>query len=130
VVLNENQTATIAKKLRVLYEARLEEVRSELEKSENQQYAELIGRVPADSGDAAVGDMLADLNLGMIDRHVEQLRDIEAARKRLAGGVLGVCVDCGGTIAFGRLLVFPTAKRCLPCQQKHESRTLQSRPSL
>jgi DnaK suppressor protein len=86
--------------------------------------------VPPDSGDASVADMLADFNLGMIDRHVEQLRDIEAARKRTAQGSLGICMDCGDDIAYGRLLVFPTAKRCIACQQKHESRTLQSRPSL
>lgn len=129
-MLNEGQRMTIGKKLDLLYSTRLEEVRGELEKSENQQYVELIGRVPADSGDAAVGDMLADLNLGMIDRHVEQLRDIESARKRLADRTLGICVDCGEGIAFARLLVYPMAKRCMACQRKHESRTPGSTPSL
>ena len=97
----------------------LEEVRDALEKSENQQYVELIDRVPADIGDQSVADALADLSLALIDRHIQELRDIEAARWIKDGG-FGNCIDCGEEIAVERLLAYPTAKRCLLCQQKRE----------
>jgi DnaK suppressor protein len=31
-----------------------------------------------------------------------------------------VCVDCGDGIAFNRLQAYPTAKRCIVCQEKRE----------
>ena len=102
------------------YKALLEEVRDALEKSENQQYVELIDRAPADSGDQATGDALADLNLAIIDRHVLEIRDIEAAMVRIKEASFGVCVGCGDEIDFERMLAYPTAKRCHTCQQQHE----------
>ena len=102
------------------YELVVEEVRDALEKSENQQYVELLDRVPADIGDQSVADELADLNLALIDRHVQEMRDIEATRARFTDGRFGVCVDCGQEIGFQRLLAYPTAKRCIACQQRRE----------
>ena len=102
------------------YELIVEEVRDALEKSENQQYVELLDRVPADIGDQSVADELADLNLALIDRHVQEMRDIEATRARFTDGRFGVCVDCGQEIGFQRLLAYPTAKRCIACQQRRE----------
>jgi RNA polymerase-binding protein DksA len=102
------------------YELVVEEVRDALEKSENQQYVELLDRVPADIGDQSVADELADLNLTLIDRHVQEMRDIEAARVRFKDATFGVCIDCGQEIGFQRLLAYPTAKRCIDCQQRRE----------
>jgi RNA polymerase-binding transcription factor DksA len=31
-----------------------------------------------------------------------------------------VCVDCGASVGYERLEAYPTAKRCLACQQAHE----------
>ncbi len=114
------QLARLDAELTSRYEALLEEVRDQLEATENQQYVELIGRAPADAGDQSVGDMLADLNLGMIDRDIQEIRDIEAARVRRKDGGFGTCIDCRAEIDFERLLAYPTAKRCLACQQQHE----------
>lgn len=98
----------------------LEEVRAEMERSENQRYIELIGHSEVDSGDAVIGDVLEDLNLEFLDRHVQQLREIEAARVRLGEGSFGICADCGEDIAFGRLLATPVVLRCYECQQQRE----------
>ena len=81
---------------------------------------ELIGRSPGDTADEAVGDALADLNLAVIDRHVREIRDIEAAGERMKKGVFGSCIDCGAEIGFERLRAYPTAKRCLACQRQRE----------
>jgi len=32
----------------------------------------------------------------------------------------GDCPDWGGEIGFARLLAYPTAQRCTPCQDRHE----------
>ena len=114
------QLARLDAELTSRYEALLEEVRDQLEATENQQYVELIGRAPADAGDQSVGDMLADLNLGMIDRDIQEIRDIEAARVRRKDGGFGTCIDCRAEIDFERLLAYPTAKRCFSCQQQRE----------
>jgi DnaK suppressor protein len=120
VTSRQSQLAHISGLLESNYQTLLEEVRDALESSENQQYVEIINRDPPDSGDEAIGDMLADLNLAIIDRHIQEIRDIEAARTRMKDGSFGTCQDCGGDIGFERLKAYPTAKRCITCQQKHE----------
>jgi RNA polymerase-binding protein DksA len=120
MALTKTQHSRLEHLLDKQYDELLEQVRNALEQSENQQYIELIDRAPADSGDQAVGDELADLNLAIIDRHVLELRDIEAARARIRGAGFGICVDCSDEIGFERLLAYPTAKRCLNCQRQHE----------
>ena len=118
--LSQTQLADLVRLLDARYAALLEEVRGELERSENLQYIELLDRVPADIGDQSMADALADLNLAIVDRHVRELRDIEAARARVADSTYGVCVDCGDHIALERLRAWPTAKRCHACQQQRE----------
>jgi DnaK suppressor protein len=120
MTLSRYQLAKLALRLDRRYASLLEEVRDELEKSENTQYIELIDRSPADIGDQSAGDALADLNLAVIDRHVGELRDIEAALARIKDGRCGICIACGCDIAFDRLLAYPTAKRCFACQRQHE----------
>lgn len=120
MALSQSRLSKLKTSLDRNYKSLLEEVRDSLEKTENQQYVELIGRTPADTGDAAIGDALADLNLAMIDRHIREIRDIEAAMARIKEGSFGTCIDCGEDIAFERLLAYPTAKRCLVCQQQRE----------
>jgi len=120
MALSKTQLSELAGRLDQRYATLLEEVRDALEKSENQQYVELIDRVPADIGDQSVGDALADLSLALIDRHIQEIRDIDATRARIKDGRFGICAGCGDEIGFERLLAYPTAKRCLACQQQRE----------
>lgn len=120
MTLTKTQVSKLERKLDQQYAALLEVVRDELEKSQNQRYVELIDRAPADSGDQATGDALADLNLAIIDLQVHELRDIEATWDRIRNDDFGVCTDCGGDVGFERLLAYPTAKRCFTSQQQHE----------
>lgn len=120
MALTQLRQSRLGKKLDQRYASLLEEVRDELERSENQQYIELIGRSPADVGDESVGDALADLNLEIIDRHIQEIRDIEAAKARLKDRSYGICIDCRGEVDYERLLAYPTAKRCFACQRQHE----------
>jgi len=120
VALDPTQLSELKAKLETRYQSLLEEVRAELEHTENQQYVELLGRTPADIGDESVADALADLELKIIDRHIQEIRDIEAAKARINDGSFGICVVCRQDIGFERLLAYPTAKRCFPCQQQRE----------
>lgn len=113
--LSRIQTALAARRRELL-----EDVRVQLENTGNQQYEEIVGRPPADAGDASQSDELAHLNLAMLDRHVSELRAIEGAEKRISDGSYGTCIDCGGDIGFQRLLAFPTAVRCVQDQEMWE----------
>jgi RNA polymerase-binding protein DksA len=117
--LTQEQTRRLRKALDERYALLIEEVRTELERSGEQYYIDLAGRV-TDSADEAVADVLADLNAAIIDRQVHEIRDIEASRKRMEAGTYGRCIDCGTDIGFERLMAYPTAKRCIQCQSQRE----------
>ncbi len=117
--LSKEQVKRLSQALEQRQKLLLEEVRTELERSGEEHYADLAGRV-TDSGDESVADLLTDLDAAMIDRQIHELRDIGAARERLAGSSYGSCEDCGAEIGFERLMAYPTARRCIQCQSKRE----------
>jgi DnaK suppressor protein len=94
-------------------------VREALSASESQHYRDLAGAV-TDTADEALASALVDVDTALIDRHVNELRDIDAARSRMATETYGLCVDCGDAVPYERLVAYPTAKRCLRCQQQRE----------
>ena len=101
-------------------QARLrEDIHAELLAADGQSYSELAGRVH-DSGEAAVADLLADLNIARIDRQVPEQGRIERALLRIKTGRYAVCDDCGGEIDFERLSRYPEAERCVNCQTQRE----------
>jgi RNA polymerase-binding transcription factor DksA len=55
-----------------------------------------------------------------VERDLAELRDIDAARKRIRNGKYGRCVDCGADIDLGRIQTQPDACRCLQCQLRAE----------
>ena len=119
-------TQLLAERQRTL----LAEARAMLVQSGNESYLNMAGGV-MDTGDESVADMLADLGAAQIHRHVQELRDIEAAQARARAGTLGICIDCGGDIASGRLSAHPTARRCIQCQSVRErSYAHEGRPTL
>jgi RNA polymerase-binding transcription factor len=118
--LNPSQIDELATQLKRDYQTLLREVREELENSGNQHRIDMLNREPGDSGDESLATSLVDLNLTTLDRHVQAIRDIEATFQRIKSGEYGVCIDCGDDIAFNRLQAYPTAKRCIVCQEKRE----------
>ena len=61
-----------------------------------------------------------DLNANLVDRQVHEIREVEATLKRLAELNFGDCIECGGEIGFERLMAYPTAQRCVRCQELRE----------
>lgn len=128
--LTEAQLQAFQARLRARLKTLIEETRQILIDSDEEPYIRLAGEVH-DTGEQSVADLLVDLDLADVDRHIEEIRDIEAALRRVRGQKYGVCIDCGGDIAYARLNAYPTAKRCIRCQEMHEKTYLEpGRPSL
>lgn len=96
-----------------------EDIRRELLASDEETYSDLAGRVH-DSGEESVADLLADMNITLIDRQVQDLRRVEAALRRIDMGTYGECDECGCEIGYERLRSYPTAQRCVECQAQYE----------
>lgn len=118
-MLTEQQLNELRRLLDDRYYQLREEVRQELLKYDDQSYQDLAGRVH-DLEEASVADLLVDLQLSDLDRHIEAIRDIDAALMRIAQGTYGICIDCDQPIAYERLKAWPTARRCEPCQSQYE----------
>jgi RNA polymerase-binding transcription factor len=117
--LTEGQIAGLERRLRQRHTELRAEIREELLAADDMRYADLAGRVH-DSGEEAVADLLADLDVARIDRQVTEIRGIEAALRRIDMGVYGVCRECDGDIGFDRLQSQPVAERCVACQKHYE----------
>lgn len=118
-ILTDHDRSYFRQVLKKRYYELREEVRQELLKYDEQHYIDIAERVH-DLEEESVADLLVDLELADIDRHIQEIRDIDAALIRLADGSYGVCLDCNGEIDIERLKVFPTAKRCIQCQAMYE----------
>lgn len=123
--LSEHQLSTLKQQLKGEFQRLRSQIREELLASDNEQYIELAGQVH-DPVDESVADLLVDVNLAVIDRHIHAVEDVEAALLRLGRGEYGICVDCGDYIPYERLNVNPVAKRCQTCQTRHEQTHVQS----
>jgi DnaK suppressor protein len=96
-----------------------EEIRLELLRSDDEHFIDLAGQVH-DLEEESVADLLVDLNLAILDLHIEEIRDIDASLMRIAHGGYGVCVDCKSEISIERLNACITAQRCTRCQTAYE----------
>jgi RNA polymerase-binding transcription factor DksA len=74
------------------------------------------------SVESLVADLSEEMDLTVYQRELSQLNDIAAARERIRQGTFGTCMNCGMAVGLQRLEVYPTAKRCLPCQALREKR--------
>jgi RNA polymerase-binding transcription factor DksA len=117
--LSKEQLAQLTGRIRERKARLLEEIRQVLARSGEERYVDLLGGA-GDAGDESVASLLRDVTEAEIVRDVGEVRDIVAAEQRLAAGRYGVCIDCGAAIDYKRLEAYPTAKRCLPCQQRRE----------
>jgi len=106
-------------KLRGRSDALRAEIREALVRSDAERYSTLVGEVH-DEEEAALADLLVDVSLAEITRHIQELRDIDASLRRITMGTYGTCVSCGESIGHDRLEAYPTAKRCVACQASRD----------
>jgi len=97
------------------------EVKAQLQGSGDDRVVGLRNRLN-ETDDWAVADSLAELDIAGVRHALNDLTDVDAALARMRDGSYGVCVDCGDAIAPARLSAYPTATRCIECQQSYEAR--------
>ncbi len=118
-MVTAKQIAILKSTLDDRYRSLREEIRQELLASDEEHFIDLAGQVH-DLEEESVADLLVDLGLAIIDLHIREIRNIEVALGRIQLGEYGSCIDCGDEVEYARLKAFPTATRCLPCQQNFE----------
>lgn len=117
--LTQEQIARFAQRIEARKSLLLDEIREGLARTSHEHLADLVGG-PGDGGDVAAASLLREITESEIIRDVGEVRDIAAAEQRLAAGTFGICVDCEEPIRYKRLDAYPTAKRCLACQERRE----------
>ena len=70
-----------------------------------------------EQGEQRIRDAIAQAEQ---ERDVDELRQIAAAKERMARGEYGLCVECGDAIPFARLQAQPAAARCVRDQERYE----------
>ena len=119
--LTKPQIDQLAAMLAARKERLLDEIRRALARTKNERYADLLAG-GSDAGDESVADLLSDVAHAEVGRDIAEVRDINAAQARMASGRYGVCIDCGASVGYKRLQAYPSAKRCLHCQEQRERR--------
>jgi DnaK suppressor protein len=80
-----------------------------------------------DTYDIASDERDREINLLLGDRERRKLQMIDDALHRVESDEYGVCEECGGEIAHGRLEAMPFSRLCVTCQSEFEQaqRTVQ-----
>ena len=74
-----------------------------------------------DTDDWAVADLETAMDVAEVSRDAAELHEVDAALARIKDGSYGMCLECGAPIPFGRLEAYPSAARCIPCQEHLET---------
>lgn len=119
ILLSHADRHQFAQRLRERRTALRLEIRDALLRAGTEREADIAGKLN-DAQDHSLAELLAGVAQADIARDAGEIGDIEGALARLSAGTYGECVKCAVGIPRERLNVYPTAKRCLPCQQAHE----------
>ncbi len=117
--LSPRQQDALEARLAERRDALIGEIEQEMEHSRHSSMEELVGLV-RDTGDESLADLISSLDSAIANHHLDELRDVEAALRRIKLGRYGYCGDCGEPIPAERLQSIPTAGRCIACQDHHE----------
>lgn len=118
--LKPPQVRRLTRLMDARYARELEEIEAITARSRRERSEEALAGRPAEQLDATLAALASASDDAMVRQNVEDVRDILGARRRLAAGRYGICIDCDEDIPYERLLAYPTAKRCIACQRLHE----------
>ncbi len=104
------------------------EVRTKLNAQDDPALLGLRNRME-ETDDWAVADLETALDVAEISRDAAALQEVDAALARIADGTYGTCVDCDAPIPFARLKAYPTAARCIDCQEILEAALRRAGPA-
>ncbi len=112
----ENQLTQLRAALHKRYLELQNEIRNELahtKDTDDFDLAEYLNNIPD------------DIDTALVDRQINEMRELEMSMKYLNELEFGDCIDCGNEIGFERLLAYPSAQRCIQCQNQYEKAFLQ-----
>ena len=116
--ISNNQIDALKKTMEAELAQLVSETRNEMDPASKPSYVDVGG--DGNAADEAVADTIVDTDNAVIGLHLQKAKDLNAALDRIQAGAYGICIDCNDSIGFERLLAYPTAKRCISCQQLHE----------
>jgi len=119
MTLNRRELIQLARAVEERREALAAEIRRDVARARGETFEAVAGAVH-DRGDEALADLVADLGNAEVTRDLAELREMEAAARRVAEGSYGSCTDCGAEIPLERLRAQLAARRCVACQARHE----------
>lgn len=117
--LNTEQLTTLKKRLVTQRQDLLKEIQEELRRNNLSELNELASEVH-DRGEESTANLLNDIEDATIQLHQQTLSQLESALNNMATGSYSICVDCSCEIPYERLHAYPSAQRCMDCQQQHE----------
>lgn len=97
-----------------------DEIRTGLAGLRGETHRDLLSGT-SDPGDVSLASLITDTAHAEVARDAAELQDILAAETRIGAGTYGTCIDCELPIPYARLAAYPTAKRCIRCQQIRET---------
>jgi RNA polymerase-binding protein DksA len=128
--LTKDQKAALKEQLAARRTALFEEISAKLAESRAHTGTGEVDQW-SEAGEAALATAIASTDFEMARRDIEEVREVDAALKRLDDQDFGECEDCGSSIGYERLHAYPSAARCVRCQGEHERLRARARgPSL
>jgi RNA polymerase-binding protein DksA len=124
--LTDQQQQHLYQRLHQMHQSLYADVKRELAASGHDHQA-YVDEGAHDSGEASVADQLSELNLSLLEQHINALRTVEWALARMANDEYGLCIDSGEPIPFARLAANPTALRTIEYQERYERQYAQPR---
>ena len=122
--LSKSDLNAFTRKLQDRRRVLIAEIREQMNESEDENSVTLRARFddldPHD--DRAAGDWVRDVAISQTDRETRELDDIAEALRRIEEKTYGECIDCGEHVPRARLDANPSAARCVPCQERYETR--------
>ena len=116
--ISKNQLDELKKIMEAELAQLVSKTQDEMDPESKPSYIDVGG--DGNAGDEAVADTIVDIDNAVIGLHLQKAIDLNAALDRIQSGVYGVCIDCGEDIGYERIAAYPTAKRCIRCQQIRE----------
>jgi RNA polymerase-binding transcription factor DksA len=120
IALTTDERARLKAELETRRAALRVEVKAQLAGSGDDRVVGLRNRIQESGDEWGVADGLAELDLAEVRHVLADLTHVDAALVRMRDGTYGDCADCGIAIAPARLAAYPTAQRCISCQDAHE----------
>lgn len=107
----EDQLIQLKAALQKRYLELQDEVRNELGHADDIRHTDLT---------EYLNNIPDDIDTALVDRQINEMRELEMSLKYLRELEFGDCIDCGNEIGFDRLVAYPSAQRCIHCQNQYE----------